>query len=389
MADAALQPPCAITVPREGASDDEVVLVERLLPQGAAVSEGQVLCVFESSKTAFEVAAPCDGFVHWTRQPGDRVPVGEPCGWVLASALNDTDLPDGPGLQHAGSPEAAVPSSAGAPSTPAAAAVMQAAGGQASVRLSKAAHALCLQQGFDPSALRMTGLVTAADAQAGIDIARGAGMPRGAPAPGAGHQVVIVGGGGHAKMFIDILQAQSALRIAGIVDPGLAPGSTVLGVPVLGDDGLLPALWARGVRQAVLGVGAVGNHRLRSRLFQQLLALGFALPNIVHSRAVVEPSARLGQGNLVMAQAYVGSAVRIGDNCIINTGSIVSHDCVLHDNVHLAPGAVLAGGVEVGTDTLIGMNCAVYMRLRIGRRVTVANQSSVLADLPDDSLFRS
>ena len=40
-----------------------------------------------------------------------------------------------------------------------------------------------------------------------------------------------------------------------------------------------------------------------------------------------------------MAHATVGNSVTVHNNCIINSGAIMSHDCILHDNVHIAPGS--------------------------------------------------
>jgi sugar O-acyltransferase (sialic acid O-acetyltransferase NeuD family) len=202
-------------------------------------------------------------------------------------------------------------------------------------------------------------------------------------------RLVIYGGGGHAKMCIDLIRAEQTFEIEGIVDPGLPVGAEVLGVRVLGGENVFPGLIRAGVRSAVLAVGAVTRHAMRSELYKMLVSNGFELPNIVHPRAVVEPSALMGRGNQIMAQAYIGSAVRLGDNCIINASSVVSHDCKLSDNVHLAPGCVLAGGVKVGSDSLIGMNASVYLKVTIGSRVVVANQVSVLADVSDGSFIRS
>jgi sugar O-acyltransferase (sialic acid O-acetyltransferase NeuD family) len=376
--------PQPILVPREGASDDFVALIEISVPEGSAVQAEQVLCICETSKTTFEVVAPGPGHVHWLHDVGDRIAVGAPCALLADSPLSADELAQHRQLDAAHAQTPSTSSEGGTGASPG--------------RISKSALELARQHGVDLAELAHLPLLRKQDVQDYIDrrVAAATGPTTSvAAAPTAGQvistggqRLVIYGGGGHAKMCIDILKRQMGWRIEGIVDSTLEPGSMVLGVPVLGGEELLQTLPAQGVRHAVLGVGAATQHPIRTTLFRKLKAHGFELPNIIHPTAVIEPSAQLGEGNQVMAQAYIGSDARIGSNCIINALSVVSHDSQLADNVHLAPASVLAGGVHIGSDTLIGMNTSIYMKVKIGERVTVANQSSVIADVKDGVFVR-
>lgn len=373
--------PHTVRVPREGASDDQVVLIEITAPHGSAVAAGQTLCVCETSKTALELEAPVAGHVYWPQGVGARIPVGAACAYVFADALGDEAFAQWLAAQ--------------APARPPATDGGHGDGPAPEGRISRPALELARLHGVDLAALAHLPMVKRSDVQALVDRAATAARPeagsgaRPATAAGPGRpRLVIYGGGGHAKMCIDLVRAAQAFEIEGIVDATLPKGSQVLGVPVLGGEHLLPALRRMGVRHAALGVGAATMHTVRAELCRMLRAHGFELPNLVHPRAVIEPSARLGQGNQVMAQAYVGSDARLGDDCIVNALAIVSHDSRLGNNVHLAPGCVLAGGVTIGSDSLIGMNTSVYMKVRVGDRVVVANQASVLTDVADDSFVR-
>lgn len=371
--------PRPILVPREGASDDHVTLIEISAPEGSAVQADQVVCICETSKTTFEVVAPGPGHVHWLHQAGDRVPVGTPCALLADQPLSSDEL-----SRHRAQTEQA----GDLPARPTDTDVATASG-----RISKSALELARQHGVDLAELAHLPLLKKKDVQDLIDRrsakAQGTAVaPAKATSPGSGQRIVIYGGGGHAKMCIDILKRQVGWQIEGIVDATLEPGTEVLGIRVLGGEDLLQSLPASGVRYAALGVGAATNHTIRTSLFRKLKAHGFELPNLIHPAAVIEPSAQMGEGNQVMAQAYIGSDARIGNNCIINALSVVSHDSQLADNVHLAPASVLAGGVQIGADTLIGMNTSIYMKVKIGERVVVANQTSVVADVKDGSFVR-
>lgn len=189
--------------------------------------------------------------------------------------------------------------------------------------------------------------------------------------------VVIIGGGGHAKVVIEILRAAGE-TVAAIVDADPTP-RTILGVPVVGDDLALPALRERGLTRLFV---AVGDNRLRETLGRKARGMGFILANAVHPSAIVSPSARLGEGVAVMAGAVINAESQIADLAIINTGAVVDHDCRLGAAAHVAPGAALAGGVSVGDRAFLGVGVRVIPGVTIGADTVVGAGGVVVRNLP-------
>ncbi len=197
--------------------------------------------------------------------------------------------------------------------------------------------------------------------------------------------ILVFGGGGHGKTLVELVQSLGCYRVIGVIDDVLAPGTRVVGVPVLGGPDLLPDLFKRGVRLAVNGVGGIGNPAVRVQIFEQLADAGFVCPTVVHPTAYVEPSAVLEPGVQVLAQAYVGSDSKIGFGTVINAGAVVSHDCQLGKVVNLSPGALLAGNVTVEDYAQIGMGATVNLHITIGRLARIGNGATVKADVPAES----
>ncbi len=191
-------------------------------------------------------------------------------------------------------------------------------------------------------------------------------------------RLVVLGAGGHAKVVLELLWALGGVEIVGLLDAGLA-GSTLLGVPVLGDDSLLPMLRAQGVNAAVV---ALGSNRLRERVGAHVRELGFELPAAIHPSAQLSPSARIGDGAVVMARACVGPLATLCELTILNTGAIAEHDNAIGRAAHVAPGVVLAGTVTVGARALVGAGSAVRPGITIGSDAVVGVGSAVVADVP-------
>jgi acetyltransferase EpsM len=202
-------------------------------------------------------------------------------------------------------------------------------------------------------------------------------------------QLVIYGGGGHGRSIIDVVRTLGVYEIAGIVDDGLAPGSEVMGVQVLGGVNILPELRSNGIQSAINAVGGVGDIAARIQIFDELQKAGFDCPTIIHPSATVEDSARLSFGAQILPHAYIGSQVQIGFGVIVNNGAIVSHDCILEDYASLAPGAILAGEVRIGRETQVGMGVTINLQLTIGARAMIGNGAVVKREVPAGTVIHA
>ncbi|MEK7153695.1 MAG: NeuD/PglB/VioB family sugar acetyltransferase [Patescibacteria group bacterium] len=195
--------------------------------------------------------------------------------------------------------------------------------------------------------------------------------------------LVIVGGGGHAKVLIEAIRSAGEFVIKGIVDEKLPVHQTVLEIPVLGDDSWLSSAEAAGCYLA-MGVGLARVGEIRKRLYFRCIGIGFSFPVIKHREAIV-CGGLVGEGTQILTRAIVHPDVSVGPNCIINTGAIVEHDCRIGGHSHVGPGSVLGGNVIIGESSLIGLGAIVLPGVKIGHRVSVGAGAVVVNDIADDT----
>lgn len=185
-------------------------------------------------------------------------------------------------------------------------------------------------------------------------------------------ELVLIGGGGHALVVADAA-VLAGMRCTGFFDDNMeAAASTRLRLPRAGD--LLDHVPA-----SLRWIVAVGDVKLRRRILDRL---SIGATTVIHPRAVVARSARVGAGVLVAAGAVINPAAHVGVHAIINTAAVVEHGVVVGANSHIAPGVVLGGGVEVGTDCLIGLGARVLPGVRIGAGATVGAGAVVTRHVP-------
>jgi sugar O-acyltransferase (sialic acid O-acetyltransferase NeuD family) len=167
-------------------------------------------------------------------------------------------------------------------------------------------------------------------------------------------KLILIGGGGHCKSCIDVIEQENKFLIAGIVDINRSI-SELLGYPLLGHDEDLIKLKSS-YDYALITMGQIKSPAIRVRLFDYAKYLGFKLPVIISPRAYVSKHAKIGNGSIVMHDALINAGAIVGDNCIINTKSLIEHDAVIENNCHISTGAIINGGVIVKQDSFVGSN---------------------------------
>jgi len=202
-------------------------------------------------------------------------------------------------------------------------------------------------------------------------------------------RLILIGGGGHAKVVIDAARKSGQFDIYGMIDPALKKGIRFCGIKVLGGDDALPAIYKKGITCAFICVGSIGDYQKRESIDAYIKAIGFRLAVITHPKSVIAEDSFLGEGTFVAARAVVNPGAKTGRNVIINTSSSVDHDCEIGDFVHIAPGAILSGGVKIGRGAHIGIGAWIVQNVSIGSGCMVGSGEVVRRDLEDKKSFVS
>jgi len=188
--------------------------------------------------------------------------------------------------------------------------------------------------------------------------------------------VCIYGAGGHASVVAETLRA-SDRRIELFFDDNrsvveTSNGQYQPGLSLVGEQDFripdLPFLLA------------IGSNRVRADLASRLRA---QYTTAIHPSAVVTPSASVGAGSVVFAQAVLQPNSHVAEHVIINTAASVDHDCVVGSFAHVSPNATLCGNVQVGEGTHVGAGSTIIEGVRVGRWAVIGAGAVVIRDVPD------
>ncbi len=183
-------------------------------------------------------------------------------------------------------------------------------------------------------------------------------------------KVLLQGGGGHAKVVLDVLLSE------GIIVPALVDAKftgDVFGVPRMKE-------YDPTFERDAFVIVAIGDNAIRKQVAE---VTKHRFTNAIHRSAIISSSVTMGSGNMILHGAIVQAQSMIGNHVIINTGAQIDHDCVVEDYAHIAPRVVLCGNVSVGEGALIGAGATVIPGKKIGKWATVGAGAVVVTDIPD------
>jgi sugar O-acyltransferase (sialic acid O-acetyltransferase NeuD family) len=356
----------AITLEKFNASDDSYLVREIKVSSGQHISKGQVLVLVETSKSIIDVVSTHDGYFYHSLVINEKVLPGTEIGFIanrydhaLINKYSSKIMP-----------------------------VEEKVGLDIQPSISKKALALLEIHGLSQEIfsgkknIKADDVLSYINANTNADIFSDVKITRIS-------EIVILGGKGTAKMVIDAIRSNSQYVIKGLIDPDLKKGDELMGVPVLGGDEELEALRSQGIVNLVLAFTALDDLKSRYEKFIKLTNQGFFFPNIIHGKALVEPSSVMGVGNVILAGALVGSMAKLSHLNFVNTGAIVSHDANIGENNHFAPGSILAGRVTVGNHNLFGMGVTVFQDLSIESGNIVMNGVNIFSNMHSNQILKA
>ena len=335
-----------IKIPKQNASDDDVIISDIYFKSGEYVDEDDIIFEYETSKASFDFETVDSGFLYYNFSVGDSVLVQTDIAYLSDLELSSNEI------------KKLFPVSV--------------ENFFSEKNITKKALKLINENSIDIKGFK-EGLITEKVVKEFLNK-----LSKKEPAIKMDfkqNDIVIMGIKGHASMCIDILFEHDEFNLVGFIDK-FETLDEKYNLDYLGSLENLDNLISMGLKNLIIGVGFSNNLKKRENYYDKFSAK-INIPTIIHNTAIVEKSAKIEDGCQLMAGAIIGSHVVIDSNCIINSGSIISHDSLIKKSTHITPGAILAGNVTIGERCTIGMGSTIYFGLTIDDDKIINNGENV------------
>jgi sugar O-acyltransferase (sialic acid O-acetyltransferase NeuD family) len=197
--------------------------------------------------------------------------------------------------------------------------------------------------------------------------------------------LIIIGGGGHASVLVDILRSQNRQLLALISPDDVSSRSVFSGIPQFKND---EEIFNFSPKEVLLvnGIGMLPRSNLKRKINEYFISLGFNFETVIADNAIVSPYAHLGCGVQVFPGSIIQTGAIIGDHSIINSGVIIEHDANIGRYNHIAPRAVICGQSLIQEDVFVGAGATVIQNIMIAEQAMVAAGAIVTANMPISSI---
>ncbi|MBP6870604.1 MAG: acetyltransferase [Bacteroidales bacterium] len=199
-------------------------------------------------------------------------------------------------------------------------------------------------------------------------------------------KLILIGGGGHCKACIDVIELAGYYEVVGILDIKEKVGTEIFKYPIIGTDEDIER-FSKTCRNFHITIGQLGSPRKRKEIFNLLKNLRVSLPVMVSPIAYVSKYAKIGEGTIIMHHALVNAGAVIGCNCIINSKALIEHDAIVHDHCHVATGVIINGNSKIGYDSFIGSGSILIQNIKTSSNIYLGAGSLVINDLSEPGTY--
>ncbi|WP_433640179.1 acetyltransferase [Kluyvera georgiana] len=199
--------------------------------------------------------------------------------------------------------------------------------------------------------------------------------------------LVIIGGGGHASVIVDMLKQQKRDIVAIISPDDVTKRNVYTGIDVLTNDNEIVRFKPEDVR-LVNGIGALPGSEIRYKVNLFFKRMGYTFETIVADNAYVSSFSFLEEGVQIFPGAIVQTGSHIGAHTIINTRATIEHDVLLGAYNSISPGVIICGQCKTEEHVFIGAGATVIQNIEIGSRATIMANTLVTENVqPQQKIY--
>ncbi|MDZ4202904.1 MAG: biotin/lipoyl-containing protein [Gallionella sp.] len=356
-----------VRMPSLNANEDQAIVTDWLVEDGAPVSRGTEICIVESTKATHDVSAEEGGFLRHLVSKGQVVKNNQPLAVITATSNEDY--------------------------TAYLAALEQAESVTSNRRWTKKAELVAKKIGVDLNALAgriPDRVISEADVLAfnktafeGTDLLEDAH-----PSLRPQRILLIGGGGGGGSVTLDAISRVRHQRAVGILDNNAAlHGKTMMGVPIIGPNSMAAELWTNGSFDAAI-ICVTGKIDDRAAIFDSLKEQGIRFANVIDPSTVVKSYVSMGEGNLIMGNGYLAPSCTLGDNNFLASHACIEHDSKVGSHCTFGPRTTTSGAVTIGDRVKFGMGVLIEPYLIIGDNSLIPSGCVLTNNVPPNSVIK-
>lgn len=184
--------------------------------------------------------------------------------------------------------------------------------------------------------------------------------------------IIIIGAGGHGKVIADIIEKSGDTLIGYLDDSKIVDEIVYKQYRNLGN--VSECIKLQESNKNVMFFIAIGNNQARKSIYKKYKLSYYTA---IHPSAIIADDVTIGRGTAVMANVCINADTTIGENCIINTATVVEHENKIASHTHISSNVTLCGGVSIDECSYIGAGAIVKRLVTISKECAISEGTIV------------
>lgn len=171
-------------------------------------------------------------------------------------------------------------------------------------------------------------------------------------------KIIMIGNGNYADTIQYYIETLTDWELCAFADEFVeGKNSTHKGLPFVNIE-LMPKLYPNTEYEVVIGVGYHNMNANRKRIYEQIKAMNYKMPNLIHPTAILN-DLEMGDANIILENCVFEPRAKIGSDIIIWSAVLIGHDTFIADHSHFAAVSMIAGNCKVGEGCFLGNHATV------------------------------
>lgn len=201
-------------------------------------------------------------------------------------------------------------------------------------------------------------------------------------------KIVIIGGKGTSMVIADQIYDANVrygidVEVIGLALDDRSMGDSICGYPILCDikDAYKKFEHFEDVK-FIYALHRPDRIRERTKLLYDLSIPLDKFCNFIHPSVMMAHTAKIGYGNVILANSVINHGATIGNFNTINSGTLIGHDTIVGNNNFIAAHVVTSSAITIGDMNFIGLNSAIHRS--VGNGNLIGQCSNAIKEIGDD-----
>ena len=199
-------------------------------------------------------------------------------------------------------------------------------------------------------------------------------------------KIIIFGTGELAQRIFYYLRDSEDKVVAFSANESNIDSNELLGLPIVAFENI-EEKYPPGEFSMFIALAYSDMNKKRAKFFDEAKSKGYELYSYVHPSTKIWDEFEMGENCFILAENIIQPFVKIEDNVLIGSNNLISHNTIIEKNCFLTSNITLGGHITIGANSFVGLSATINQRVKIGKECIIGAGTLITKDVNDREVY--